>query len=289
MSPDYTVDCKGRVEIGPREFRCWKKKGHGETDLKKAIRESCDVWFYDVSLKTGIDPIAATARKLGLGVSSGYAPARERTGLIPDTAWKKRRFNDRWYEGETVISAIGQGFVLTTPMQLAVMTATIANGGQVLRTYVVSRIEDFEGNILLENAPEVLKIAELDPVHLEALKRGLEAVVNEKKGTGWASRLKDITVAGKTGTAQVIRMKSDEEEEKIKDEDIEYRFRDHGLFVSYAPAEDPEIAIAVVIEHGSHGSTAAAPVSKAILEAYFAEEEETEIEALTRVPEEGEE
>ncbi len=289
VTPDYTVDCSGRLKIGPREFRCWKKKGHGVTDLKKAIRESCDVWFYDVSLKTGIDLIAATARQLGLGSSTGYAPANERSGLIPDRAWKKRRFDDRWYDGETAIASIGQGFVLTTPMQLAVMTATIANGGQVLRPYVVSRIENFEGETLFENSPEVRKVADIDPENLAALQAGLEAVVNERKGTGWASRLKDVTVAGKTGTSQVIRMKSDEEEEKIKDEDIEYRFRDHGLFVSYAPAEDPEIAIAVVIEHGSHGSTAAAPVSKAILEAYFAEGQEGEGEGVSRTPGEVEE
>lgn len=271
IKPDFTVNCEGRIEVGPREFRCWKKKGHGETDLKKAMRESCDVWFYEVSLQIGIDLIADTARQLGLGSASGYAPTKERSGLIPDRAWKKRRFKDRWYDGETVIAAIGQGFVLTTPMQLAVMTATIANGGQVMRPYVVSRVEDFEGNILFENSVEILHVADLQQEHLDILKDGLEAVVNEKKGTGWASRLKDIRVAGKTGTAQVIRMKDDEAEAKIKDEDIDYKFRDHALFVSYAPAEAPEIAIAVVIEHGRHGSTAAAPVSKAILQAYFAD------------------
>jgi len=161
-------------------------------------------------------------------------------------------------------------------MQLAVMTATIANGGTVMRPYVVSRIEDYEGSVLVENGPEVLHVAELDQENLEAVKLGLESVVNERGGTGWASRLKDIRVAGKTGTAQVIRMKDDDEEEKLKDEDIEYRFRDHALFVSYAPAENPEIAIAVVIEHGSHGSTAAAPVSKAMLQAYFAGKDENE-------------
>lgn len=272
ITPDYTVDCTGRIEVGPREFRCWKKKGHGETDLKKAIRESCDVWFYEVSLKAGIDLIADTARQLGLGSDSGFRPASERSGLIPDTAWKKRRFNDRWYDGETVIASIGQGFVLTTPMQLAVMTAAIASDGKVMRPYVVSRVEDFDGNILKENSPELLHEAAIDRDDFEAVKQGMVAVVNERKGTGWASHLKDVTVAGKTGTAQVIRMKSDEEEEKIKDEDIEYKHRDHALFVSYAPAEAPEIAIAVVVEHGRHGSTAAAPVSKAILDAYFSKE-----------------
>ncbi len=283
VTPAYSVNCTGRIELGPREFRCWKKKGHGETDMKKAIRESCDVWFYETSLKTGVDLIAATAREFGLGSERGYLPAMERAGLIPDTAWKKRRFNDRWYDGETVIASIGQGFVLTTPMQLAVMTAAIANGGKVMRPYVVSRIEDFDGNILREFGPEQLQTADVAPQHLAALKEGLVAVVNEKHGTGWASRLKGVTVAGKTGTAQVIRMKSDEEEEKIKDEDIAYRFRDHALFVSYAPAENPEIAIAVVVEHGSHGSTAAAPVSRAILDAYFAREPEA-AGALPPVP-----
>jgi len=285
VGPDYTVDCSGRIEVGPREFRCWKKKGHGETNLKKAIRESCDVFFYDVSLKIGIDKIAETARQLGLGSVSDFRPARERSGLIPDSAWKKRRFNDRWYNGETVIAAIGQGYDLVTPMQLAVMTAAIANNGKVLRPYVVERVEDFDGNVLSLTEPEVLKVAEIEQKDFDALKAGLVAVVNEPHGTGWLSRMPDVTVAGKTGTAQVIRMKSDEEEEKIKDEDIEYRFRDHGLFVSYAPAEAPEIAIAVVIEHGSHGSTAAAPVSKAILQAYFAEDVDTAPEDEVPVPE----
>jgi len=288
VNPDYAVDCTGRIEVGPREFRCWKKRGHGETNLKKAIRESCDVWFYDVSLKIGINQIADTARELGLGNATGYLSAKERSGLIPDEAWKKRRFNDRWYNGETVIAAIGQGFVLATPMQLAVMTAAIANGGKVMRPFVVSRVEDYEGHVLLENSPEVLHVADLRPEHIEALKRGLEAVVNEPGGTGWASHLKDIKVAGKTGTSQVVRMKDDDEEEKRKDEDIAYKFRDHALFVSYAPAENPEIAIAVVIEHGSHGSTAAAPVSRAILQAYF-DKTETGEAGMVKVDPEGNE
>lgn len=276
VDPDYTVDCTGKLKIGPREFRCWKKKGHGKTDLEKALRESCDVWFYDVSLHAGIDLIADTARELGLGTASGFLPTKERTGLIPDRAWKKRRFDDRWYDGETVIAAIGQGYVLTTPIQLAVMAAAIANDGEVLRPYVVSRIEDFDGNLLEEQFPEVLHNADIPREYLEVVQDGMEAVVNERKGTGWASRLPEVRVAGKTGTAQVIRMKDDDEEEDLDEEDIEYRFRDHALFVSYAPAENPEIAIAVVIEHGSHGSTAAAPVSKAILETYFADKKKNE-------------
>lgn len=268
VSPDFSVDCKGKIEVGNREFRCWKKRGHGETDLKKAVRESCDVWFYEAGLKIGIDRIAEMSRELGLDSVGGYRPDSERGGLIPDSAWKKRRFNDRWYEGETVIAAIGQGFVLTTPMQLAIMTAAVANGGKVMRPYVVDRIEDFDGEVVMHQADEQISVAQLGEEELNILREGLEAVVNEPHGTGWASRLPDITVAGKTGTAQVIRMKADDEEEE-EEEEIKYKHRDHGLFVSYAPAENPEVAVAVIVEHGEHGSTAAAPISREILGTYF--------------------
>ncbi len=268
VSADFTVDCKGKIKLGNREFRCWKKRGHGETDLKKAIRESCDVWFYEVGLEIGIDRIAEMSRELGLDSVGGYLPDSERSGLIPDSAWKKRRFNDRWYDGETVIAAIGQGFVLATPMQLAVMTATIANGGHVMRPYIVDRIEDFDGEVVMQHSVEQLSTTQLDVAELEILHAGLEAVVNEPHGTGWASRLPNITVAGKTGTSQVIRMKADDEADD-DEEEIKYKHRDHGLFVSYAPAEDPEIAVAVIVEHGEHGSTAAAPISREILGAYF--------------------
>lgn len=268
VSPDFSVDCKGKIEVGNREFRCWKKRGHGETDLKKAVRESCDVWFYEAGLKIGIDRIAEMSRELGLDSVGGYRPDNERGGLIPDSAWKKRRFNDRWYEGETVIAAIGQGFVLTTPMQLAIMTAAVANGGKVMRPYVVDRIEDFDGEVVMHQADEQISVAQLGEEELNILREGLEAVVNEPHGTGWASRLPDITVAGKTGTAQVIRLKADDEEED-EEEEIKYKHRDHGLFVSYAPAENPEVAVAVIVEHGEHGSTAAAPISREILGTYF--------------------
>ena len=269
VADDFTVDCKGKIELGNREFRCWKKRGHGETDIKKAIRESCDVWFYEVGLKIGIDRIAEMSRELGLDSVGGYLPDSERSGLIPDSAWKKRRFNDRWYDGETVIAAIGQGFVLATPMQLAIMTATIANGGNVMRPYVVDRIEDFDGEVVMQQTADQLATAQLDAAELEILRAGLEAVVNEPHGTGWASLLPNITVAGKTGTSQVIRMKADDEEGVDDEEEIKYKHRDHGLFVAYAPAEDPEIAVAVIVEHGKHGSTAAAPISREILGAYF--------------------
>lgn len=275
-TPRTIVDCKGSIEIGNREFRCWKKEGHGKTDLHKALRESCDVWFYEMALQTGIDKISQMAFDLGLGKETGFVLGGEKPGLIPTREWKRQRFHERWYDGETVIAAIGQGYVLTTPLQLAVMTAAVANGGTVMRPQVIKRIESVDGQVLEEKEPEVINQADLDPAQLALVHQGLEAVVNEPHGTGWRARLKGIKVAGKTGTAQVVRRKStaEEEAEAREDEKVPYRFRDHALFVAYAPADDPQIAVAVVVEHGRHGSTTAAPIAKAMFESYFGMEPE---------------
>ncbi len=265
-TPATVVDCQGSMTLGNRAFRCWKKWGHGKTNLKKALKESCDVWFYKVSLDLGIDRIAEMARSLGMGKSLGFPLEWEKGGLIPDRAWKKNRFGVRWYNGETVIASIGQGYVLATPLQLAVMTGAVANGGKVMRPQVVSRIEDLEGNILEKMAPEVINDAALDPSDLAYVKKGIEAVVNEVGGTAYSSRLEEVRIAGKTGTAQVVKLKEDDEADE---EEIKYRFRDHALFVGYAPAADPEIAVAIVVEHGGSGSQAAAPVAQKIFSSYF--------------------
>jgi len=267
VTPRTTVNCTGKITIGNREFRCWKKRGHGETDLKKALRESCDVWFYQASLALGIDKLSEMAFAFGLGAPVGFPLGDDKGGLIPTRAWKRRQFNDNWYDGETVIAAIGQGYVLATPLQLAVMTAAVANGGTVFRPQVVNRVEDWEGNVLRERQVEVLNQVDLPDAIFAPVRGGLAAVVNEPHGTGALSRVPGVRVAGKTGTAQVIRMKDDEEE--TKDGSKPYKHRDHALFVAYAPAEAPEIAVAVVVEHGEHGSSAAAPVARAILAAYF--------------------
>jgi penicillin-binding protein 2 len=266
ITPATTVDCTGSLTLGNRDFRCWKKVGHGATDLKKAIRESCDVYFYQAALAVGIDPIAAMAHKLGLGQTLGFPPGGEKPGLIPDRQWKRRRYGARWYDGETVIAAIGQGYVTATPLQLAVMTATIANGGKLLRPHVVKEIDDLDGQVVRTTEPEVLGTADIPAADLRAVRSGMEAVVNEPHGTGQACRLDTIRVAGKTGTSQVVRMKEDREANRAE---VAYRFRDHALFVAYAPADDPQIAVAVVVEHGSHGGSAAAPVARAILQSYF--------------------
>ncbi len=262
-----TVDCTGSMKLGNREFRCWKKWGHGRTDLKKALKESCDVWFYQVSLDLGIDKLAAMAKGLGMGEPLGFPLEWEKGGLIPTRQWKKKRYNAGWYDGETVIASIGQGYVLATPLQLAVMTAAVANGGTVLKPQVVKRVEDLSGTLLEAATPQVLNQVAVSEADLKAVRRGLDAVLNEQGGTAWASRIEGLSAAGKTGTSQVVKLKEDRYKEKT--EDIEYRFRDHALFVAYAPIEDPEIALAVVVEHGGSGSRAAAPIARSILASYF--------------------
>ncbi len=264
-----TIDCDGDFVIGGSRYRCWKKRGHGPTNLKKALRESCDVWFYNVGLELGIDKLSAAAKELGFGAPVGYPLPGERAGVIPSQEWKRRYYNKPWYAGETVIASIGQGFVLSTPLQLAVMMATVANGGKVLKPQVVQKIVDWNGNVLLQPEPEVVRQVTYPPQVLKAVEDGLVAVVNEPHGTGHAAHLDDVVVAGKTGTSQVIRRKSDEEEELDDKGEIPYRFRPHALFVAYAPAENPEIAVAVVVEHGQSGGRAAGPIAKAIIARYM--------------------
>lgn len=265
-SESTTVDCTGSFWYADHEYRCWKKKGHGVTDLKKAMRESCDVWFYKAGLEAGIDLISKTAFDLGLGKKTGIMLANEKGGLIPTREWKKRRFDTSWFNGETVIASIGQGFVLTTPLQLAVMTATFANGGTFYRPQLLKKIETYQGEPLVRVEPEVVLENKIDPRIHRAIDIGLEAVVNEEKGTGWMARLSGLRVAGKTGTAQVVRTKRDEDDKVME---LPLHLRDHALFVAYAPVDDPEIAVAVVVENGEHGSTGAAPVAGRILSTYF--------------------
>ncbi len=264
-----SIDCKGDFFIGGSRYRCWKKRGHGETNLKKALRESCDVWFYTVGLGLGIDKLSKAAREFGLGAPTGYPLPGERAGLMPSQEWKHQRYNKPWYAGETVIASIGQGFVLATPLQLAVMTAAVANKGKVLKPQVIKKIEDWEGHLLLQPEVEVVRQINYSPEIWKAVQDGLVAVVNEPHGTGHAARLDNVLVAGKTGTSQVVRRRTDEEEELDKDGKTPYRFRPHALFVAYAPAEQPEIAIAVVVEHGQSGGRAAGPIAKRIIQRYL--------------------
>lgn len=262
---DTRVTCTGATKLGNHTFRCWKWEGHGVTDLKKALKESCDVWFYEVAQQLGIERLAATAREFGLGEELGFLLGGERKGLIPDRQWKRARFNAPWYHGETVIAAIGQGYVLTTPLQLASMMAAVANGGTVFRPQIVRRIENVEGREVRSFQPQILQRHPVAPAHLKAVHEALWAVVNEPGGTAWPQRLPDLPYAGKTGTAQVARMGA----VRRRESEIPYHLRDHALFTAFAPVGNPEIAVAVVVEHGSHGSSAAAPIARAIIARYF--------------------
>jgi len=264
INPDTTFGCSGGISLGSHEFRCWNKGGHGAVSLHRALKESCDVYFYRVGMLIGFDRIAAMCHRLGLGQPVGFPTGGERPGLIPDRDWKKKRFGTAWYEGETVICSIGQGYVLATPLQLATMAATVANGGTVWKPQVVKRIESLLGDLLWTPTPEKLIESQWSAANLRALRNALEAVVNEPGGTAYRSRLPEVRFAGKTGTAQVIGRKGD----KMVNSSV-YEFKDHALFVAYAPAVAPEIAVAVVVEHGGHGGSAAAPVAKAMFEAYF--------------------
>ncbi|KIH76831.1 peptidoglycan glycosyltransferase [Geoalkalibacter ferrihydriticus] len=265
-TPNTQVTCSGSFTLGNHVFRCWKRTGHGVTDMRKAMRESCDIWFYKVGLDLGIERLAEMGQEFGLGQSLGFELAGEKQGLMPTRAWKRQRMGQPWYDGETVIAAIGQGFVLTTPLQLAVMTAAVANGGALLQPQIVKRVEGWDGQVFREAQPEVIRQIDFGDGNLAAVRRSLDAAVNEPQATGRASRIEGVRVAGKTGTAQVVRLRDDKD--KIVRE-TPYRFRDHALFVAYAPADDPEIAVAVVVEHGQSGGATAAPIARAMIEAYL--------------------
>lgn len=260
------VFCPGFFRHGGRIYRCWKRGGHGSVDIHRALRESCDVFFYTFGVQLGIDRLARYAESFGLGHRTGIGLPGEAPGLVPSSEWKKRRFGEPWYPGETVSAAIGQGFNLYTPLQLAVAYAAIANGGTVLEPRLLLRLESLDGEVVEAFEPGPPERTLAGPDALASVRRGLEAVVNEPHGTGGRARLPDVHVAGKTGTAQVVRL---EQTEGLEEQEIPMRYRDHAWFGAFAPAEAPEIAVAVFVEHGLHGSTTAAPIARRILERYF--------------------
>ena len=257
-----TVTCNGSYTMGKDTFRCWQKKGHGAVDLKRALKESCDVYFYQLGEKLGVDKIAAYARELGLGSALNVGLENEKKGNIPTADWKEKRYKQKWLRGETLPVAIGQGYVLTTPIQLASMIAAFANEGTLYQPHLVKRVLDPEGKVIEDFPPKVLRKAGIKAESFRTARAGLLAVVNEPGGTGAAARLYEVKVAGKTGTSQVVKLKD-------RKGDIPYEHRDHALFVAYAPYDKPEVAVAVVVEHGEHGGGAAAPIAGKILRAYF--------------------
>ncbi|HVH06635.1 MAG TPA: penicillin-binding protein 2, partial [Myxococcota bacterium] len=261
-----TVFCGGSFWYGNRAYRCWKRGGHGTVNVHTALRSSCDVFFYTAGVKLGIDRLAEFGRRIGLGVPSGIGFPHEAAGVNPSDAWKRKRFGERWYPGETVSVSIGQGYNLMTPLQLAVGYATLANGGKLLKPRLALRIESRDGELLEEFPPVVRSDAQIDPVHVAAVLRGLEAVVSEPGGTGSRAKVKNVRVGGKTGTSQVVSL---DRTKGLAEGAIPIKYRDHGWFVAFAPVEAPEIVVSVFVEHGLHGSTAAAPVAQRVLQKYF--------------------
>jgi penicillin-binding protein 2 len=255
VTPDTKVTCTGGITYGKWQFGCWKKGGHGTVSLHRAIVESCDVYFYEAGKRLGIDKIAEYARKLGLGSETGLQLVKERSGLIPDTKWKLEKRNQQWYLGETFNAAIGQGYVATTPMQMAQLMSVVANGGLIYKPVMVKAEAQIQPVASVDIRPEVLAL----------VRDGLYGVVNEGGGTGGAARSSIAPVGGKTGTAQVVSIRKSSHL-------LPEKFRDHAWFVAFAPVEKPAIALCVFIEHGGHGGGAAAPIAKLAIEAYLKSE-----------------
>ena len=267
VTEDTEVSCKGSFRLGRRPFHCWKRRGHGKVNIYKAIRESCDVYFYKVATKLDIDTLAKYAKGLGMGSKTGITLPRETSGLIPTKEWKLKRNGIEWQLGETLSCVIGQSYVLATPLQLAMSYAAIANNGKLYRPFLIKEVFSTIGDVIKKSTPEVVNQITLSEKNLKIIKEGLNQVVNNSKGTAWWQRGRGIHMAGKTGTSQVVRFSADKIYSKC--EDNEYRFRHHGVFAAYAPVEDPKIAVGVVIEHGCHGSSAAAPVAREVITTYM--------------------
>lgn len=257
--------CSGSYKYGNRKYRCWKKNGHGSVDLYKALSESCDVYFYQVGQALGVDRIAFYATACGLGKATGINLENEARGLIPTAAWKKRKIGSSWIGGETLSLAIGQGYNLTTPLQLSMMIAAVANGGTIFRPQLVNRIETADGHVVKRNEAVAVGTLPVKSETLDIIKEGLWSVVNDVHGTARGIKLRNISISGKTGTAQVISRKQDEEEK----EDGPRHHKAHAWFVAYAPSENAKIAVCVIVEHGEHGSSAAAPIARAIIKKYL--------------------
>lgn len=263
VNENTSVYCDGAYEMGGSKFRCWSRSGHGSVNLRKSLKESCDVYYYQLGEKLGVDRIAAMAERFWLGRELGIGLQNEKRGLIPTSAWKLKRFGKKWFPGETLPVAIGQGYLLMTPIQLVSMVATVANEGTIYRPHLVKRVVDPDGKTIKEFSPEVLGTTGISQVSFRKVKQGLFAVVNDPGGTGANARLWDVKVAGKTGTSQVVKLGEDRKKA------VAYQYKDHGLFVAFAPFDKPEIAVAVVVEHGGGGGAVAAPIAGKILRSYF--------------------
>lgn len=265
INPFTRLHCPGGLQFGNHYFRCWRKEGHGSMNLHEALVQSCDVFFYQVAQRLGIDTIARYARAYGLGMPSGIDLEHEKPGTIPDTAWKRQRFNQPWYAGETLSVGIGQGYVTATPLQMANLISTVAVGKR-FRPQYIKQIAAPDGTIIRTGKPELVATLKLRDTTLMQVRDGLRDVVNAPNGTGKQARLNGILAAGKTGTSQVVKMGK----ERVKSAQLPWQERDHAWFVTYAPVEAPEIAVATLVEHAEAGGGAvAAPIARQVMQTYF--------------------
>jgi len=271
IDPEEKTSCKGYFFLGRHRYNCWDKSGHGDMDLYAALVESCDVYFYQLGKKLGVDKIAYYANKFGFGRNTGFDVGQEKGGLVPTRNWKLKKIGAPWQEGETISMSIGQSFLLATPIQMATMVSAVFNGGVLYRPQVTKWVGKSEIHNTFELTPKVTGKIDIRPEYFEIIKTALKGVVHDQHGTGSRARLKDVMVAGKTGTAQVVAIKKTEEPD-ISEANIPVHHRDHAWFVAAAPSEKPRIALAVLIEHGGHGGSVAAPIAAEMIKLYLKSE-----------------
>lgn len=260
LNPEARTFCPGHYELGNYRFHCWKRGGHGYVNLREAMAGSCDVYFYDLGRRIGIDRIQAMCRRFGFGQKLGFDMPQERNGLVPTRAWKLANRGQSWQQGETLVAAIGQGYMLTTPLQLAVMAARLANGGQAVVPHIAAKTASLD-------PPAPWPSIGFDPKHIEMLQDALSAVVNEPIGTAYGAKIDKpgMAMAGKTGTSQVRHFSDAERKSGVTNDDLPWKERDHALFAGYAPAGNPRFAVGVVVEHGGSGAHEAAPIARDLL------------------------
>lgn len=260
IRPETTFECKGEIDVSNQVYRCWKQHGHGKVNLHKALVESCDVYFYELGLRLGADRIAKYASLLGYGSATGIELSNELPGLVPNSVWKQRNLGTPIRDGDSVTISIGQGYLLATPIQMALMMATVANNGKIMKPFMVEKIVG-DGETLFENQPVQKWDASLSVKHIEVIQKALKDVVEDKSGTGKKCFIPGLKVFAKTGTSQVIR----EKDRGTELEQIPYHERTHAMFVAYVNDRPKKIALAIVVEHGGGGGAVAAPIARKIL------------------------
>ncbi|NNF98757.1 MAG: penicillin-binding protein 2 [Desulfobacteraceae bacterium] len=265
VTPDTEIQCPGYYKFGNRTYRCWKKYGHGKVNIHKALAESCDVYFYLLGQELGIERLAWYAKNFGLGSPTRIQLDQEDTGIVPNAAWKRKRFGTPWQQGETLSTAIGQGFNLTTPIQMAVAISSIANDGIRVQPKIVKSVKAVNGDVIQENSVVPTGSIPASEETLKIIKQGLWEVVNSPRGTAFASRIEHIEISGKTGTAQVFSRKTSDDEES---EDVPMHLRPHAWFVAYGPSREPRIAVTIIVEHGEHGSDVA-PIATELIRVFL--------------------